>query len=81
LGLFLLFENQRDLFTRAEVYNLKRMHEFSAIRLLRVEPQRRESQLLEIDRRFHGPEVNRLADRRRCIALHDDGQVNPFSST
>ena len=29
LGLFLLFENQREQFTRAEVYNLKRTHEFS----------------------------------------------------
>ncbi|HJP92834.1 MAG TPA: hypothetical protein VJ875_12825 [Pyrinomonadaceae bacterium] len=29
LGLFLLFDTQRDLFTRAEVYNLRRTHEFS----------------------------------------------------
>src|SRR4026207_1844811 len=27
LGLFLLFDTQRDLFTRAEVYNLRRTHE------------------------------------------------------
>ena len=28
LGVFLLFETQRDAFTRAEVYNLQRRHEF-----------------------------------------------------
>jgi hypothetical protein len=30
LGLFLLFDTQRDSFTRAEVYNLRRNHEFSS---------------------------------------------------
>jgi hypothetical protein len=30
LGLFLLFDTQRDSFTRAEVYNLRRDHEFSS---------------------------------------------------
>ena len=30
LGLFLLFDTQRDYFTRAEVYNLRRDHEFSS---------------------------------------------------
>ena len=29
LGLFLLFDTQRDSFTRAEVYNLRRQREFS----------------------------------------------------
>jgi hypothetical protein len=29
LGLFLLFDTQREAFTRAEVYNLRRQHEFS----------------------------------------------------
>ena len=30
LGLFLLYDTQRDSFTRAEVYNLRRDHEFSS---------------------------------------------------
>src|SRR5207248_2378893 len=30
LGLFLLFERQRESFTRAEVYNLRREHQFSS---------------------------------------------------
>src|SRR5205807_5086076 len=30
LGLFLLFETQRQAFTRAEVYNLRREHQFSS---------------------------------------------------
>jgi hypothetical protein len=29
LGLFFLFDGQREQFIRAEVYNLKRNHEFS----------------------------------------------------
>ena len=30
LGLFLLYDTQRESFTRAEVYNLRRNHEFSS---------------------------------------------------
>src|SRR5215207_369032 len=30
LGMFMLFDTQRDQFTRAEVYNLRRTHEFSS---------------------------------------------------
>ena len=29
LGLFLLYDVQRDSFTRADIYNLRRTHEFS----------------------------------------------------
>ena len=29
LGLFMFYENERDKFTRAEIYNLRREHQFS----------------------------------------------------
>ena len=78
LGLFLLFENQRDLFTRAEVYNLKRMHEFSGYPVYWAGRASNEESLnyLKSIVDSTAPEVNRLADRAAfAIALHDDGQV------
>ena len=78
LGLFLLFENQRDLFTRAEVYNLKRTHEFSGYPVYWAGRASNEESLnyLKSIVDSTAPEVNRLADRAAfAIALHDDGQV------
>lgn len=78
LGLFLLFENQRDLFTRAEVYNLKRTHEFSGYPVYWAGRASNEESLnyLKSIVDSAAPEVNRLADRAAfAIALHDDGQV------
>jgi HEAT repeat protein len=78
LGLFLLFETQRDSFTRAEVYNLKRTHEFSnypvywAGRIGNEESLNYLKSLIDSP----SPEVSRLADRATfAIALHDDAQV------
>src|SRR5712691_9140082 len=78
LGLFLLYDNQRDLFTRAEVYNLRRPHEFSGYRVYWAGRAGNEESLnyLKSFVESSAPEVNRLADRATfAIALHDDARV------
>ncbi|MDQ2854747.1 MAG: HEAT repeat domain-containing protein [Acidobacteriota bacterium] len=78
LGFFLLFENQRNVFTRAEVYNLKRAREFSGYPVYWAGRVGNEESLNYLKSVIDtpGPESNRLADRAVfAIALHDDGQV------
>ena len=78
LGLFLLFETQRDQFTRAEVYNLKRSHEFSGYPVYWAGRAGNEESLNYLKSIIDStaPETNRLVDRAAfAIALHDDGQV------
>ena len=78
LGMFLLFDTQRDLFTRAEVYNLRRTHEFSSYPVYWAGHASNEESLNYL-KSFIGssaPEINRLADRATfAIALHDDARV------
>ena len=76
--MFLLFETQRDLFTRAEVYNLKRTHEFSGYPVYWAGRVGNEESLNYLKSIIDSPapEINRLADRATfAIALHDDAQV------
>ena len=78
LGLFLLFETQRDLFTRAEVYNLKRQREFSGYPVYWAGRAGNEESLNYLKSLIDSPapETSRLADRATfAIALHDDAQV------
>jgi HEAT repeat protein len=78
LGLFQLFETQRDLFTRAEVYNLKRTREYSGYPVYWAGRVGNEESLnyLKAIMDSTAPETNRLADRAAfAIALHDDAQV------
>lgn len=78
LGLFLLFDTQRDLFTRAEVYNLRRTHEFSGYPVYWAGRSANEESLnyLKSFVDSTAPEINRLADRATfAIALHDDARV------
>jgi HEAT repeat protein len=78
LGLFLLYDNQRDLFTRAEVYNLRRTHEFSGYPVYWAGRAGNEESLNYLKSFIDSaaPEVNRLADRATfAIALHDDARV------
>jgi hypothetical protein len=78
LGLFLLFDTQRDLFTRAEVYNLRRTHEFSGYPVYWAGRAGNEESLnyLKSFVDSSAPEINRLADRATfAIALHDDARV------
>jgi HEAT repeat protein len=79
LGLFLLFDTQRDSFTRADIYNLRRTHEFSnypvywAGRITNEESLNYLKSIVDSP----APEVNRLAERALfAIALHDDARVD-----
>ena len=79
LGLFLLFDTQRDSFIRAEVYNLRRQHEFSnypvywAGRITNEESLNYLKSIVDST----APEINRLAERATfALALHDDARVD-----
>jgi len=78
LGLFLLFDTQRDLFTRAEVYNLRRTHEFSGYPVYWTGRAGNEESLNYLKSFIDSAsrETNRLADRATfAVALHDDARV------
>ena len=79
LGVFLLFDAQRDSFIRAEVYNLRRNREFSnypvywAGRISNEESLNYLKSIVDSP----SPEMNRLAERAVfAIALHDDARVD-----
>lgn len=79
LGLFLLYETQRELFTRAEVYNLRRTREFSNYPVYWAGRVSNEESLnyLKSIADSTAPEVNRLAERAMfAIALHDDPRAD-----
>ena len=79
LGLFFLFDTQREQFIRVEVYNLKRKHEFSSYPVYWAGQISNEESLnyLKSIIDFVAPDVNRLADRATfAIALHDDARVD-----
>jgi HEAT repeat protein len=78
LGVFLLFETQRDLFVRAEVYNLRRGHEFSSYPVYWAGHAGNEESLNYLKSLIDSPspEINRLGERATfAIALHDDARV------
>lgn len=78
LGLFLLFDDDRDLFTRAEVYNLRRVHEFSGYPVYwggRISNDESLNYLKSIAE-SPSPETKGLVDRATfAIALHDSAAV------
>ena len=79
LGLFLLYDTQRETFIRAEVYNLRRTHEFSSYPVYWAGHITNEESLnyLKSIVDAPAPEVNRLAERATfAIALHDDARVD-----
>jgi len=81
LGFFLLFETQRDGFTRAEVYNLRREHQFSSYPVYWAGRATNEESLnyLKSIIDSNAPEMSRLSDRAAfAIALHDDARVEPI---
>jgi hypothetical protein len=81
LGVFLLYDTQRDSLTRAEVYNLRRTHEFSNYPVYWAGRVNNEESLnyLKSIVDSPAPEVNRLAERALfAIALHDDARVDPI---
>lgn len=79
LGLFLLFDPHREAFTRADVYNLQRKHEFSGYQVYwagRVSNEESLNYLKSIVDSSE-PDMKRLAERALyAIALHDDQRVD-----
>jgi HEAT repeat protein len=81
LGVFLLFDAQRDSFIRAEVYNLRRTREFSSYPVYWAGHIGNEESLNYLKSIIDSPapEINRLAERATfAIALHDDARVDPM---
>jgi len=79
LGLFQLFDTQRDSFIRVEVYNLRRQHEFSNYPVYWAGRIGNEESLNYLKSIVDSPasEINRLAERATfAIALHDDVRVD-----
>ena len=79
LGLFFQFDVQREQFIRADVYNLKRNHEFSGYPVYWAGRISNEESLNYLKSIIDSPapELNRLADRATfAIALHDDVRVD-----
>jgi HEAT repeat protein len=79
LGMFLLFDTQRDSFIRAEVYNLRRNREFSNYPVYWAGQISNEESLnyLKSIVDSTSPEISRLAERAVfAIALHDDARVD-----
>jgi hypothetical protein len=78
LGFFLLFETERNQFTRAEIYNLRRDHQFSGYPVYWAGRVSNEESLNYLRSMIdsNAPEMNRLSDRAAfALALHDDGRV------
>ena len=79
LGLFFLYDAAREAFTRAEVYNLKRQHEFSGYQVYWAGRVTNEESLNYLKSIIDSTDVqmNRLAERATfAIALHDDARVD-----
>jgi HEAT repeat protein len=79
LGLFLMYDAARQSFIRADVYNLRRTHEYSnypvywAGRITNDESLNFLKTIVDSP----APDLNRLAERAMfAIALHDDGRVD-----
>lgn len=78
LGFFLFYENERDRFTRAEIYNLRREHQFSNYPVYWAGRASNEESLnyLKSIVDASATDVTRLMDRAAfAIALHDDARV------
>ena len=81
LGVFFMYEAARDGFTRAEVYNLRREHQFSSYPVYWAGKASNQESLSYLKSIIdsNAPEMNRLSDRAAfALALHDDAQVEPL---
>ncbi len=79
LGLFLLYDEGRERFTRAEVYNLRRQREFSGYPVYWAGRIGNEESLnyLKSIVDSSAAEMDRMSERAVfAIALHDDAQVD-----
>lgn len=79
LGLFLLFDTQRESFIRADIFNLRRNREYSSYPVYWAGRINNEDSLSYLKSIVDStaPEMTRLADRAIfAIALHDDARVD-----
>jgi HEAT repeat protein len=79
LGLFLLYDTQRESFIRAEIFNLRRNREYGSYPVYWAGRISNEDSLnyLKSIVDSTAPEMNRLAERAIfAIALHDDARVD-----
>ncbi len=79
LGLFLMYDAPRESFIRADIYNLRRTHEYSNYPVYWAGRISNEESLnfLKSIVDSPAPELNRLAERAMfAIALHDDARVD-----
>jgi hypothetical protein len=78
LGFFMFYEGERDKFTRAEVYNLKREHQFGGYPVYWAGRATNEESLNYLKSIVDSSALdnNRMGDRAAfAIALHDDARV------
>ena len=78
LGVFFFYETARETFTRAEVYNLRRDHQYSGYPVYWAGRASNEESLnyLKSIIDANTPEMSRLSDRAAfALALHDDARV------
>lgn len=78
LGVFFFYETARENFTRAEVYNLRREHQYGGYPVYWAGRATNEESLgyLKSIIDSNAPEMNRLSDRAAfALALHDDARV------
>ncbi len=79
LGLFLLYDTQRESFIRADIFNLRRNREYSSYPVYWAGRINNEDSLnyLKSIVDSTAPEMTRLADRAIfALALHDDARVD-----
>jgi len=78
LGVFFFYETARETFTRADVYNLRREHQYGGYPVYWAGHATNEESLnyLKSIIDSNAPEMNRLSDRAAfALALHDDARV------
>lgn len=79
LGLFLMYDAPRETFIRADIYNLRRTHEYSNYPVYWAGRISNEDSLTFLKSIVDSPsaQLNRLAERAMfAIALHDDARVD-----
>src|SRR5690349_4820273 len=79
LGLFLMYDTQRESFVRADIYNLRRNHEYSNYPVYwagRISNEESRNYLKSI---IDSPDPNGIAGRALyALSLHDDARVDPM---
>ena len=79
LGLFLLYDPHREAFTRADIYNLQRKHEYGGYPVYWGGRVANEESLTYLKSIVYSadPDMKRLGERALfAIALHDDARVD-----